>query len=121
VQRAEATCSHAPQYLLGADASNPGDVYILDVAQGSWSTQSTTGAPSFASAGSILDHDTNVIFTLAGEKMTQLDLGAVSTAASGGSLAWEGVGDSAIQSDSYVPTMALCVGHSIGVGRLHRC
>lgn len=41
--------------------------------------------------------------------MTQLDLSAVTNAASGGSLAWEGVGDSAIESGSYVPTMALCV------------
>lgn len=99
--------SFGPQYLLEADSSNPSDVYIFNVDASSWSTQSTSNNPSFDKAGVILDHDTNTFFALAGTTMSQLDLSAVTNAAGSSSLAWEGVGDSAIQDSSYIPTMAL--------------
>lgn len=82
-------------YILGASSSSPSDIYIYSFASSSWSTQPTSSAPDLttASTGSVLDHDTNTFFTLAGgTALSQLDLSTVGDkSGGGGSLAWEGV------------------------------
>ncbi|KAI9632354.1 uncharacterized protein MKK02DRAFT_40655 [Dioszegia hungarica] len=79
-------------YVVGADASDASKIYIYSFAGNSWSTQSTSSAPSPQTrSASVLDHDTNVLFTYANGGLSQLDMSAVTTAASGSALAWEGV------------------------------
>lgn len=82
-------------FLLGASSSAPSDIYIYSFGSSSWSTQSTSSAPDFSktSTGTVLDHDTNTFFTLAGgTALSQLDVSALNNGvASGSSVAWEGV------------------------------
>lgn len=92
-------------YVLGADESDLTKVYIYDFAGDAWSTQSTTSPPSNLGgrSGSVLDHDTNVIFTLpsgSGAGMYQLDMSSVTKSASGSGIAWEAVTNPSFQTSS---------------------
>ncbi|GHJ89848.1 hypothetical protein NliqN6_6250 [Naganishia liquefaciens] len=81
-------------YVLDADASAPSDIYVFNFDAKSWSKQSTSSAPDLSTGTSILDHDTNVFFTLpagASSALYQLDLSTITNAASGGAIAWEAV------------------------------
>jgi hypothetical protein len=80
-------------YLLGASSSSPTSVYIFDAASSSWSTQSTSGnQPPLENSATILDHDTNVFFTLhSGNAVSQLDFGNVKSAAESSPAPWDGV------------------------------
>lgn len=77
---------------MGADASDVGSIYIYDFQGDSWSKQPTSGAPASLTnsrSSAVLDHDTNVIYTVpgGGASMYALDLGNVQASA-GGSAAW---------------------------------
>jgi len=90
-------------------------VYVYDFAGDAWSTQSTTSPPSNygSRSGSVLDHDTNVIFTLptGGGGMYQLDMTSVTKSASGSELAWEAVNNPSFDASSYQTTMAQASNH----------
>ena len=119
-------------YVLGADSSDLSvspfvlarlltivltfqKVYVYDFAGDAWSTQSTTSPPSNygSRSGSVLDHDTNVIFTLptGGGGMYQLDMSSVTKSASGSGLAWEAVNNPSFDASSYQTTMAQASNH----------
>jgi hypothetical protein len=93
-------------------------VYIYDFAGDAWSTQSTTSPPSNlgSRSGSVLDHDTNVVFTLptGGGGMYQLDMGTISKSAAGSAVAWEAVTDPSFQTTDYRTTMAQASNHISG-------
>ncbi|KAL7415643.1 hypothetical protein BDY24DRAFT_381758 [Mrakia frigida] len=106
-------------YLLGGSSSSPSDIYIYSFSSSSWSIQPTSSAPDFtaSSTGSVLDHDTNTFFTLAGgTALSQLDLSAGTDQGTGGTLAWEGVNTAPFESSSYNPTMALASNHIMYLG-----
>ncbi|KAJ9101629.1 hypothetical protein QFC20_005158 [Naganishia adeliensis] len=87
-------------YVLNADAAAPSDVYIFNFDAKSWSKQTTSSAPDLASGTSILDHDTNVFFTLpagSSASLYQLDLNAITNAASSNAVAWEAVSSTSFQ------------------------
>ena len=90
-------------------------VYIYDFAGDAWSTQSSSSAPSNLGtrSGSVLDHDTNVFFTLptGGGGMYQLDMSTVTKSASGSAVAWEAVNDPSFDASSYQTTMAQASNH----------
>lgn len=75
------------------------DIYLYDFSASSWSKQSTTSPPDLSSGGStVLDHDTNVVFTLPGgnnPSLYTLDLSGLASATSAGSasVAWEAVSE----------------------------
>jgi hypothetical protein len=121
-------------YVLGADSSDLSvshgslcprtafdmlltfqKVYIYDFAGDAWSTQSTTSPPSNlgSRSGSVLDHDTNVVFTLptGGGGMYQLDMSSVTKSASGSAVAWEAVTNPSFDAGSYQTTMAQASNH----------
>ncbi|CAK9786521.1 hypothetical protein CC85DRAFT_283117 [Cutaneotrichosporon oleaginosum] len=89
-------------YVLGADSSDA-----------SWSKQVTTGAPDVlqnSRSASILDHNTNVIYTVGPANMVSLDFGAVTNTAAG-ALAWQVVGTPQIASQNYRVTAAAASNH----------
>lgn len=90
-------------------------IYIYDFAGDSWSTQSTSSPPSdFGSrSGSVLDHDTNVIFTLptGGGGMYQLDMSSVTKSSSGSAIAWETVTNPNFEAGGMRTTMAQASNH----------
>jgi hypothetical protein len=101
-------------YVFGGDKSDVGSVYIYDFAGNSWSKQTTTGAPASLSnsrSSAILDHDTNVIFTLpgGGKSMYMLSLNSVTNKANGSS-EWTEVGTPSFSTDGAV-TAALANNH----------
>ncbi|CAD6585875.1 MAG: hypothetical protein TREMPRED_004267 [Tremellales sp. Tagirdzhanova-0007] len=104
-------------YVLGADSSDLTKIYIYSFGSSSWSTQSTSGGPSNlgnSRSASVLDHDTNVVFTLpsgSGQSLYQLDMSSVTTAASSGSLAWSAVENPSFSTDGYAPTVAEASNH----------
>jgi hypothetical protein len=62
----------------------------------------------------VLDHDTNVIFTLtsgSGASLYQLDMSSVQATASSSALAWEAVVAPSFSTDGYVPTAAQASNH----------
>lgn len=72
----------------------PKDIYVFNFDAKSWSKQSTSSAPDLGTGTSILDHDTNVFFSLpsgASSSLYQLDLGGITNAATGNAVAWEAV------------------------------
>ena len=86
--------------------------------------QSTTGAPANlgnSRSASVLDHDTNVLFTLpygASESLYQLDLSKVTTTASSSAIAWTSVENPGFSTSGYMPTAAQASNHISGlIGR----
>lgn len=90
-------------------------VYIYDFSGDAWSKQVTTGAPAAlqnSRSSAILDHDTNVIFTIPGGGAAMYQLGMdniVATAA--GALAWTDVGQPKFDTADYKVTAALASNH----------
>jgi len=80
-------------YVTGADASDYSKVYIYSFGSNTWSTQSTSSAPTAPQTRSavVLDHDTNVIFAFTNGGLTQLDMSSITSSAQSSALAWEGV------------------------------
>ena len=68
-------------------------IYVFNFDAKTWSLQSTSSSPpaQLTRSASVLDHDTNVIFTFTNGGLTQLDLSSITKSASGSALAWEGV------------------------------
>jgi len=90
-------------------------VYIYDFAGDAWSTQSTSSPPANygSRSGSVLDHDTNVIFTLptGGGGMYQLDMNSITKTATGDAVAWEAVTNPSFETNDYRTTMAQASNH----------
>lgn len=106
-------------YVLGGDASDLTKIYIYDFGGSSWSTQTTSSPPPNlgSRSASVLDHDTNVIFTLptgSGASLYQLDLGNVKASASGSAIGWEAVEAPSFSMDGYTPTAAEASNHISG-------
>lgn len=101
-------------YVLGADSSDLSTVYIYDFTGAAWSTQATSGVPSDlgnSRSASVLDHDTNVIFTLTtGGQLYSLDLGNVKATASG-TAAWSDNEAPSFSTSGYTPTLAEASNH----------
>ncbi|KAJ2912657.1 hypothetical protein MD484_g7753, partial [Candolleomyces efflorescens] len=105
-------------YVLNADKSDLGAIYIYDATAKSWSKQKTGGAApkSFdpATFGGILDHDTNVFYVLSGGEMYSLDM-ALLKQASSSELTWNDVQrpDFGVEGSgaSYEPVLALAQNH----------
>jgi outer membrane protease len=91
------------------------EIYIYNFAGNSWSTQSTSSPPpDFGNSRSatILDHDTNVFFTLtSGSGLYQLDLSSVQATAASDSLAWEAVTAPSFSTNGYTPVAAQASNH----------
>ncbi|ESK89931.1 hypothetical protein Moror_779 [Moniliophthora roreri MCA 2997] len=99
-------------YFLNADSSNPTSVYIYDAAAKSWSTQSVNpGGPDPANAVSILDHDTNVFYTMSNRQLSSLNMDNLKTKASPDAISWENVGNPSFSVDGYQPVMGLASNH----------
>ncbi|GMK54613.1 hypothetical protein CspeluHIS016_0111990 [Cutaneotrichosporon spelunceum] len=100
-------------YVLGADASDAGAIYIYDFAGNAWTKQATTGgsdALQNSRSSAILDHNTNVIFTVGSSSMYTLDFGSV-TATAAGSLAWGVASTPKFASEGYKVTAAAASNH----------
>ncbi|WVO17991.1 hypothetical protein L204_105689 [Cryptococcus depauperatus] len=106
--------SNNAMYVIGAD-SDLSKIYIYDFAGDSWSTQSTSGAPSDlgnSRSSSVLDHDTNVLFTLTTSSgLYQLDLSNVQKSASGNTVGWEAVMKPSFSVDGYTVAAAQAANH----------
>ncbi|KAF9258916.1 hypothetical protein L218DRAFT_908908 [Marasmius fiardii PR-910] len=100
-------------YFLNADKSNPSAVYIYDAGASSWSTQGvSSGGPDMSSAVSILDHDTNVFYTMAQSQMWALNMDDLKTKASSAAITWTNVGNpTSFKADGYQPVMGLAQNH----------
>ncbi|OCF34632.1 hypothetical protein I316_03673 [Kwoniella heveanensis BCC8398] len=102
-------------YVVGGDSSDLSKIYIYNFASDSWSSQTTSGAPSDlgnSRSSSILDHDTNVIFTLTtGSGLYQLDMSSVTNAASSNALSWEAVSSPSFTETGYTVTAAQAANH----------
>ncbi|WWC87658.1 uncharacterized protein L201_002548 [Kwoniella dendrophila CBS 6074] len=102
-------------YVIGADSSDLSKIYVYNFASDSWSTQTTSGAPSDlgnSRSSSVLDHDTNVIYTLTSKSgLYQLDLSSVTNSASSSALAWEAVENSSFSVDGYSVTATQAANH----------
>jgi hypothetical protein len=82
---------------------NPKDIYVFNFDAKTWSKQSTSSAPDLSTGTSILDHDTNVFFTLpsgSSSSLYQLDLSGITNAAGGSAVAWEAVSPPSFQQGS---------------------
>lgn len=88
---------------------------MYDFADDSWSTQSTSRTPSDlgnSRSSTVLDHDTNVFFTLTTDSgLYQLDLSSITNSASSDSLRWEAVSDPSFSVDGYTATLAQAANH----------
>ena len=97
--------------------ANGQKIYIYSFGSNSWSSQATSSAPSNfgnSRSASILDHDTNVIFTLtsgSGASLYQLDMSSVQATASSSAIAWESVTAPSFSTDGYIPTAAQASNH----------
>jgi hypothetical protein len=101
-------------YVFGGDKSDVGSIYIYDFKGDSWSKQVTSGAPAALSnsrSSAVLDHDTNVLFTVpgGGQSMYSAGLGSITNVASG-TVAWEEVGTPQINTEG-ATTAALSNNH----------
>ncbi|ORX36369.1 hypothetical protein BD324DRAFT_642541 [Kockovaella imperatae] len=103
-------------YVLGADDSDLSKIYIYNFAEDSWSLQDTSAEPSnlgMSRSASVLDHDTNVIFTLtsgSGASLYQLDLSTIQATA-GSSQAWSAVENPSFSTSGYTPVAAEASNH----------
>ncbi|KAK7052310.1 hypothetical protein R3P38DRAFT_2859671 [Favolaschia claudopus] len=98
-------------YVLGADSSKAGDIYIYNAGQKSWSTQSvTTGGFDPTSFEAILDHDTNVFYALSKGELWSLDMKELAAAQSG-AVSWVDGGKAEINTDNYDPVMGIAQNH----------
>lgn len=88
---------------------------MYDFAGNSWSTQNTSRTPSDlgnSRSSSVLDHDTNVFFTLTTDSgLYQLDLSSITNSASSGTLTWEAVENPSFSVDGYTVTAAQAANH----------
>ncbi|KAJ9126248.1 hypothetical protein QFC24_001974 [Naganishia onofrii] len=101
-------------YVLNADASNPSDIYVFNFDAKSWSKQATSSAPDLSTGTSILDHDTNVFFTLpsgSSASLYQLDFGTITNAASSSAAAWEAVSATSFQQGGQGAVLAEASNH----------
>ncbi|OCF58136.1 hypothetical protein L486_04166 [Kwoniella mangroviensis CBS 10435] len=102
-------------YVVGSDSSDLSKIYVYNFASDSWSTQTTSGAPSDlgnSRSASVLDHDTNVIYTLTTSSgLYQLDMSSVTNSASSSALAWEAVENSSFSVDGYTVTATQAANH----------
>jgi len=98
-------------YVLGADTSNPSSIYIYNAAAKSWSMQSTTtNGFDPTSFTAILDHDTNVFYTLSKGEIYSLDMGLLN-AANNSAVSWVDVQKPSFDTNGYQPVMALAQNH----------
>ncbi|GFZ42810.1 hypothetical protein JCM24511_00528 [Saitozyma sp. JCM 24511] len=89
-------------------------IYIYNFGAGSWSTQSTSSVPSTlgnSRSSSVLDHDTNVVFTLSGNTLYQLDMSSVTTTANASGLTWQAVENPSFSTSGYTVTAAQASNH----------
>lgn len=90
-------------------------IYIYNFAGNSWSTQSTNSGPSDygnSRSATVLDHDTNVFFTLSQSSgLWQLDLSSVQATASSEALAWSAVENPSFSTSGYTPVAAQASNH----------
>ncbi|ADV25379.1 hypothetical protein I315_05247 [Cryptococcus gattii Ru294] len=102
-------------YVIGADSDNLSNIYVYDFAGNSWSTQNTSRTPSDlgnSRSSSVLDHDTNVFFTLTTDSgLYQLDLSSITNSASSDALIWEAVENPSFSVDGYTVTAAQAANH----------
>ncbi|WWC60080.1 uncharacterized protein I303_102643 [Kwoniella dejecticola CBS 10117] len=102
-------------YVVGGDSSDLSKIYVYNFASDSWSTQTTSGAPSDlgnSRSSSVLDHDTNVIYTLTTSSgLYQLDMSSVTNSAQSSALAWEAVENSSFSVDGYSVTATQAANH----------
>ncbi|AAW45106.1 hypothetical protein CNBL2400 [Cryptococcus deneoformans B-3501A] len=102
-------------YVIGGDSDDLSSIYVYDFADDSWSTQSTSRTPSDlgnSRSSTVLDHDTNVFFTLTTDSgLYQLDLSSITNSASSDSLRWEAVSDPSFSVDGYTATLAQAANH----------
>ncbi|TXT11057.1 hypothetical protein VHUM_01808 [Vanrija humicola] len=97
-------------YVIGADASDA-----------TWSKQTTSGGPTSTGntrSSAILDHDTNVLFTIPGDSASgaySLDLGLITNTAAG-TAAWTAVGTPPFPLTNYKATAALASNHILYFG-----
>ncbi|WRT65487.1 uncharacterized protein IL334_002430 [Kwoniella shivajii] len=102
-------------YVVGGDSSDLSTIYVYNFASDSWSTQTTSGAPTDlgnSRSSSVLDHDTNVIYTLTTSSgLYQLDLSSVTNSAQSSALAWEAVENSSFSTSGYSVTAAQAANH----------
>ncbi|KAL7419792.1 hypothetical protein Q5752_005708 [Cryptotrichosporon argae] len=108
-------------YVFGADASDVSTIYIYDFGAGSWTTQTTSSAPSAlgnSRSSIVLDHDTNTVYTIpgAGQPMYTLDMSTLTTAASSSALAWSEVENPSFDDSSYTVTAAQAANHILFFG-----
>ncbi|WWD16720.1 hypothetical protein CI109_101151 [Kwoniella shandongensis] len=106
-------------YVIGGD-SDLSKIYIYNFASDSWSTQTTASAPSDlgnSRSASVLDHDTNTLFTLTtGSGLYQIDMSSVTNAASGSALNWEAVESPSFSVSGYTVTAAQAANHIFYLG-----
>ncbi|KAK8861374.1 hypothetical protein IAR55_002193 [Kwoniella newhampshirensis] len=106
-------------YVIGGD-SDLSKIYIYNFASDSWSTQSTSSAPSDlgnSRSSSVLDHDTNTLFTLTtGSGLYQLDMSSVTNSASGSALDWQAVENPSFSVSGYTVTAAQAANHIFYLG-----
>ncbi|WVW79922.1 hypothetical protein I302_101892 [Kwoniella bestiolae CBS 10118] len=102
-------------YVVGSDSSDLSKIYVYNFASDSWSTQTTSGAPTDLGntrSASVLDHDTNVLFTLTTSSgLYQLDMSSVTNSASSSALSWEAVENSSFSVDGYSVTATQAANH----------
>ncbi|WWC68842.1 uncharacterized protein I206_102778 [Kwoniella pini CBS 10737] len=102
-------------YVVGGDSSDLSKIYVYNFASDSWSTQTTSGAPSDlgnSRSSSVLDHDTNVIYTLTTSSgLYQLDMSSVTNSAQSSALAWEAVENPSFSVDGYSVTATQAANH----------
>ncbi|OXB33434.1 hypothetical protein LQV05_001839 [Cryptococcus neoformans] len=102
-------------YVIGADSDDLSSIYVYDFSGDSWSTQSTSRTPSDlgnSRSSTVLDHDTNVFFTLTIDSgLYQLDLSSIRNSASRDTLRWEAVSNPSFSIDDYTVTAAQAANH----------
>ncbi|KAH8928302.1 hypothetical protein BT69DRAFT_1329726 [Atractiella rhizophila] len=100
-------------YILGADKSNQATAYVFNPSSNTWSTQkvSSSNIPNFANTATILDHDTDVFFSLDGTTMKSLDFSSLSGKATTKTLKWVTQGSSGTKKANFKATMAEAQNH----------
>ncbi|KAL1410226.1 hypothetical protein Q8F55_004231 [Vanrija albida] len=104
-------------YVIGADAADATSVYIYDIVGDKWSKQTTSGGPTSVGnsrSSAVLDHDTNVLFTIS-DTAYSLDLGLITNTAAG-TAAWTTVGTPPFPVADYKGTAALASNHILYFG-----
>jgi hypothetical protein len=102
-------------YVLNADASSPSSIYVYNAGSKSWAKQATSlGSFDIASSVSILDHDTEVFYSLSKGEMWAINMTEVSLTPDD-ETPWKDI--SKFPVDGYdKPTMALASNHIHFIG-----